>query len=322
MSNPETQNAVGGVTEIRIAGKTHHVMSTTIAGWPVVATGRWLRTAQLKDEELVEGNFGDEVPCLVDTLRASRFPADIFSFAQKLPDIVPKHRYHSEFESWAVVQVTSFDDWWKTLPTETRKNVRRAEKRGVTVKVVPFGDDLIRHIKAIYDETPIRQGRPFWHFQEDLATVKRAMATYLDRSDFICAYLRDELIGFIKLTYVDRVATIMQILTKNAHQDARPANALLAKTVDLCHQRGISFLLYGQYMYGRRTKSQLTEFKRRNGFDEVKLPHYYIPLNIRGWLAINLGFHRRLRDRLPALVVDALLNLRSQLYRLRIARPR
>ena len=39
--------------------------------------------------------------------------------------------------------------------------MRRAEKRGVVVREVPFDDDLVRGIVEIYDETPIRQGGPY-----------------------------------------------------------------------------------------------------------------------------------------------------------------
>src|SRR5262249_27951326 len=150
------------------------------------------------------------------------------------------------------------------------------------------------------------QGRRFWHFGKDFASVQREMETYLDRSWFIGAYFNDELVGFVKVASVDRIATITQILSKEALRDARPTNALLAKTVKLCQRRGMSFLLYGQYVYGRHQRSLLTEFKRRNGFEEIRVPRYFVPLTYRGRLAIRLGVHRGLRDRLPEPVVDRL----------------
>ena len=96
--------------------------------------------------------------------------------------------------------------WWEKLPQEARKNTRRAAKRGVEVKVVPFDDELARGIHKICNETPVRQGRPFWHYGKDFETVKREHATYLERSEFIGAYFENELIGFIKMVYVDRLA--------------------------------------------------------------------------------------------------------------------
>src|SRR6202007_3187530 len=108
-----------------------------------------------------------------------------------------------------------------------------AEKRGVNVKIAQFDDEFVRGIQGIYNESPVRQGRRFWHFGKNFETVKRENATYLDRSDFIGAYFNDELIGFIKIVYVDCIATLMQILAKEEHHDGRPMNALLAKAVEL-----------------------------------------------------------------------------------------
>src|SRR5207253_3934897 len=136
-------------------------------------------------------------------------------------------------------------------------------------------------------------------FGKDFATVKRENGTYLDRSDFIAAYLKEELIGVVKVTYVSRIAMIMQIVAKNAHRNARPMNALLSKTVELCHTKQMSFLLYGKYVYGRHRKSLLTEFKRRNGFEEVRVPRYFVPITRRGALAVKLGLHVGLRERIP-----------------------
>ncbi len=244
------------------------------------------------DEPLVEGKIVEDPAVFIEQMRKSAVRADIFSFAQKLPEITPLYNYSFEWDNLAVVPVTTYNDWWeKRLPQESRKNVRRAGKRGVVVKAVAFDDEFVKGIQGIYNETPVRQGRRFWHFGKDFETVKRENMTYLDRSAFIGAYLGEELIGFIKIVFVDRNATIMQIITKNAHQDKRPMNALLASAVELCVSRGMSFLLYGKYVYGKKEASLMTEFKRRNGFEEVKFPRYFLPLTIEGSWPIRSGLH-------------------------------
>ena len=95
-------------------------------------------------------------------------------------------------------------EWWENLPQESRKNVRRAARRGIVVKIVPFDDDLVNGVHRIYNHTPVRDGRVFWHFGKDFETVRRGLATYLDRSEFIGAYWNEELIGFMKMVYVDQ----------------------------------------------------------------------------------------------------------------------
>jgi hypothetical protein len=97
------------------------------------------------------------------------------------------------------------------------------------------------------------------------------------------------------------------------HYDKRPANALIAKAVEICEQKGISHLLYYNYIYND-PKSSLTEFKRRNGFEQVLLPRYYIPLTPKGKIALSLELHRGLVQRIPKPLLMQLLKMRSLWY--------
>ncbi len=109
---------------------------------------------------------------------------------------------------------------------------------------------LSRQYDSIYNETPVRQGKTFWHYQRDFQSVKHALATYLDRSIFIGAYHQDELIGFIKLTYVGTAATITQILkVRRSTSTSGPTNALIAKAVEICELEGKSHFIYGSFVY-------------------------------------------------------------------------
>ena len=304
--------------EIRIAGKTFYVPSVEICDRTVVVTGNWLRMAAVKDEELVEGETVDVPAAFIEEMKGSTLRADILTFAQKLPETTPKYDYDFQWDNWAAIPTASFRHWWESrLPQESRKNVRRAAKRGVAVKVAQFDDEFVKGIQGIYNETPIRQGKRFWHFGKDFDTVRRENATYLDRSEFLGAYLNEELIGFVKIIYVDKTATLIQILAKNEHQDKRPMNALLAKAVEVCESKHISYLLYGKYVYDENDTSPLTEFKRRNGFEEIKVPRYFVPLTAKGKLAFKLGFHRGAKGVIPIPLLRLMKCLRSRYYRSR-----
>ncbi len=300
--------------EIRIAGKTLYVPSAEICGRTVVVTGNWFRRAAVKDEDLVEGAIVEDPIHFLKEFKKTSLRADTLTFAQRIPDTIPRYPYHIRWENWAVVPITSFDEWWEKLPQETRKNVRRAGKRGVSVKVAHFDDDFVKGIQGIYNETPIRQGRRFWHYGKDFETVRRESSTYLDRSDFLGAYFTDELIGFIKIVYVDRLATLIHILSKNAHQDKRPINAMLAKAVEVCANKGVAQLIYGKYIYDGNENSLLTEFKRRNGFEEIKYPRYFVPMTAKGTAAIRLGLYNGVKALIPSRAADLLRDLRSKLY--------
>jgi hypothetical protein len=303
-------------TEIRIRGKNANVPFIRVADRTIVVTGKWLKVASAKDEELVEGHILPDPRLFVSTLRESELRPDLLVFPQRIDEATPKYSYPMQWDNAAVIRTSSFNEWWAKLPQETRKNVRRSAKRNVSVRVVKFDDDFVKKIKEIYDESPIRQGRRFWHFGKDLETIKKQNSTYLERSEFIGAYCNEELIGFIKFVYVDRAAKLMQILSKSAHYDKRPMNALIAKAVEVCHERGISYLVYSRLTFGNKKESHLTEFKRRNGFEEMRFPRYYVPLTLKGKIALKLNLHRSVLEILPSRLINLLLRVRSAFLRL------
>jgi hypothetical protein len=182
------------------------------------------------------------------------------------------------------------------------------------LREAPFGDGLVRGIWEIYNECPVRQGKPFVHFGKDLETVHRISATFLDRSIFIGAYLDSRLIGFIKLvTDQSRMqANTMHIVSMMRHKDKAPTNALIAQAVRSCAERGIRYLVYQNFSYGKRLdEDSLSHFKEVNGFQRVNLPRYYVPLTEVGRVAFRLGLHRKLSDHFPESMITRLRELRT-----------
>lgn len=306
-----------GLTEIRIRGKDIIVPSLDFNGCTIVSTGRWLKIARPFDEDLVQRHSLPHPDAIIPELQSGTLNADLFSIAQRIPETAPRFPFHIEWDNWAVTRTTSFQEWWDALPQESRKNARQAEKRGVVVKCVPFDDTLVHGIKRIYDETPVRQGRSFWHYGKSFEAVKKENSTYLDRSLFVGAYTGEKLIGFIKIIRVDEIAMFIQILALAEHRDKKPMNALLKHAMEICEQQGFSSVVYGQYHYGTNNDSTLTEFKRRNGFQEVRFPRYFVPLTIKGRMALAVGLHFGWRNLIPAEVSSLLVNTRAKFLRAR-----
>ena len=299
-------------TQIHIKGKAVFVPSVNVNGAIIVTTDKLLKMASVKDEDLTQGETIADPSSFVAQLKKTGLGADIFTFVQKLPATVPRYEYHLEWDNFAVIPISTYSDWWDNrVESSVRRAVRKAAKAGVVVKLAEFNDELVKGIVEINNETPIRQGRRFWHFGKSFDEVKRENSTYAERNVFLGAYFKEELIGFIRLTYAGRSANIVQILSKMKHYDKRPANALIAKAVEICVQNEVSHLVYYNYIYND-PKSSLTEFKRRNGFEKVLLPRYYIPLTPKGKIALALGFHRTLAQRLPKALVSQLLRIRSR----------
>ena len=277
----------------------------------IKVSGRVLRIARL-DAELY--HFLSKPEAFIEGLRNSRDRIDIFTFMQGLPETGPRFTYYMEWDNLAVLPVSTFDSWWNTqIRSITKNRAKQAGKKGVTIREVPFDDKLARGIWEIYSECPIRQGRRFRHYGKSLDTVRREAATYLDCSIFIGAFLGEELIGFIKMvTDENRTqAGLMNILSKMQHKDKAPTNALLAQAVKCCADRGIAYLVYNNYTYGNKQQDGLADFKERNGFRRVEVPRYYVPLPRFGELALRMGLHRRLADRLPESIAEKLRDLRK-----------
>jgi hypothetical protein len=301
-------------TEIAVKGRVVRVPSAQICGRTVITSGKWLKLAAIQDEELVEGEAVTDPEVFVSQLKENGPNADIFTFAQKLPETTPRYNFRSEWDNLAIIPITTYSEWWeKRVESSVRRAVKKAAKTGIVAKVAEFDDEFVRGIVGINNETPIRQGREFWHFQKSFDDVKRENSTYPGRNTFLGAYYEGELIGFLRIIYADKLASTVQLLTMMKHYDKRPANALISKAVEVCEQKGMSYLMYCNYVYND-PKSSLTEFKRRNGFEQVLIPRYYIPLTSKGKIALRLGLHRGLVKRIPKPVVGQLLRLRSYWY--------
>jgi hypothetical protein len=266
----------------------------------------FLRFCSLRDEYY---DFVKEPGKFVSDLRGdSRVKADLFVFTQPVADPEPRFSYHLEYDSAAVVFLTTYDRWWKKqIKDKTRNMVRKAQKTGVEIRAVEFADDLIRGIHKIYNESPIRQGKPFWHYGKDLQTLRREHGTFLDQSQFFGAYHNGELIGFIKLVHGQGVSNLMNIVSMISHRDKAPTNALIAKAVEICTNKGVPRLHYGTGNSG-----SIGDFKKHHAFEEVCVPRYFVPLNRKGAIALRLGLHREFDKHLPAGLRSWLLKLRAK----------
>ena len=308
--------------QISVKGKWFQMPALQVNGKSIVVRGKWIKTAVVHDEEWLETELEDPGLCVKalkkQTLGDQR--ADVFSFSQKVPATQPKYSYPMEWESIAAIRISSFKAWWDNVPQETRKNVRRSQKRGVVVGVKDLDDSLVQDLIDLNNDAPVRQGKPFTHFGKTFDQVAKDQASFLNRSDYICAYAGDELVGVVKLVYRGDVASILTFLTKKSQQDKRPANALMAKTVELCEQKNISHLIFGMFNYGNKRDTPLREFKIRHGFEEILVPHFFVPLTTKGAISVKLKLHRGLLGLLPHRVITLLVNARAKLQQFKMSR--
>lgn len=289
----------------------------SVCGRDIKVQGRLLRIASLDGEKFT---FPDDPEAMIAALRKQDKRIDLFTFLQRIPDASPRYSYPMELDNFAVIAVSSFEQWWKQLRSEARNRARQAEKKGVVLKEVPFDDDLLKGICEIYNETPVRQGRRFPHYGMTLEGAREYAGTFLDRSVFLGAFLEGRMIGFIKLV-IDETgnhACAIHILSMIEHRDKAPTNALVAQAVRSCAERKIPFLVYENFTYGKKQSDSLSHFKEVNGFKRVDVPRYYVPLTSFGRLALRLGLHHRLVERFPEPVMAKLRDWRASWYMRRL----
>ena len=281
-----------------------------IAGGKKLIVGKGiLKVARMKDEWYDDP--GDARTIIEDLQNSALHKPDIFTFWQRLPETEPLYPYRYEWEAISAVPLRDYSHWWHhQIRTDTRKKIKRPEKRGIVVRIMQLDDKFVEGVLDVFNETPIRRGRRFWHYGKDFATTKELLSRDIAISKFIGAYFEDKLVGFVKLVYAGRrFANPGLIVSKLAFRTKYVNNVLIAKAVELCTADGIPYLTYTNWRTGDQA-----EFLRRHGFEKTLVPRYWIPLTLKGALAVNLGLQRDIRSYLSDDLRVRLRNWRGALY--------
>jgi hypothetical protein len=321
VASMSTEALLDRTFEISVRGRRCQVPAYCFGQSVIIVKGRYLSTAEIFDEYWLGASTLPDPLAVIEYLRGMSGGPDLFTFAQRAPHAEPQFKYFHGWDNVAAIPISSHDHWLqKQVSSASRRNVRSSEKKGVIVRASEYDEAYVCGIMSIFNESPFRHGRKYWHYGKDFETVRAENGTYADRSVFLGAYLGGEMIGYMKVVFDTETAAVMQILSKMKHFDKRPNNAMLSEAVRICAERGIGHLLYESFVYGKKTDSSLTRFKRENGFVRIDLPRYYVPLTTRGRIALRLGLQRPLKERVPAWLTTKLLHLREKYYELRAAR--
>ena len=284
-----------------------------INGKTLLISGKFIKTASLKNEWQEDLDDPEEV---VRALKKSGVRVDLLKFWQRIPETEPKFPYYKEWRQVAAIPIRDFKYWWdKQIRFRSRNKIRKAQKLGVIVKEISFNDDFVRGVVEIYNQSPIRRGKPFRHYGKDFDTVKAELSVDLNEAVFVAAYFKDELIGFTKFVLADRYAFVTLILDKTSHRDKSPMNAMVAKVVEGCAQRGLSHFTYTLFRRGDHGR-----FQESVGFVKVPVPEYYVPLTALGRIALGLRLHEGVKGVIPERLLVSLLELRSKWYTFRLGR--
>ena len=286
-----------------------------VAEKEIVVSGKFPRIARLKAEYY---EYVEEPKSFAGKLTSDGCGADVLSFLDYTVERTPRFNLYHEWESISVVRISTYEHWWKQqIKDKTRNMVRKGPKVGVELRPVLYNDAFVEGIVKMYNESPLRQGKPFWHYGKSFDQIKSDHSSYLDRSEFVGAYFKEELIGFVKIVHGRGVSNLMNIISMIAHRDKAPTNALIARAVEICAQRNVPVLHYGLW-----SKRGLGDFKKHHGFERMDVIRYFTPLNLRGKIALGLKLHRKAADMVPEKLADVLVSLRTKWNARKHAAPR
>jgi hypothetical protein len=293
--------------EIRWKGKPVLRDAVRVGSRTFLISKGFIKTATLKNEWQEDV---DNPPEIIRSLKSVPTKIDMLRFWQRIPESTAKFNYYKEWRDIAAIPIADYKRWFeKQISPKARNKIRKALKSGLRIEQIELNDDFIRGVMGVYNQSPVRRGKPFWHYGKDFATVKKELSVDLENSIFVAAYYKEELIGFIKFFVTDRYAMTLLILDKHAHRDKAPMNAMIAKVVEICAERQIPYFTYTIWRRGDHG-----HFQKSNGFEKIPVPEYFVPLSFVGRLALAVGLHKGLKGALPEPMIVWLLELRSAWY--------
>lgn len=273
----------------------------------ITICNKFLKYIKLKNEWFEEPENPEK---FLNEINQKGIKADIFTFRQRLPETKPKFDYYYEMDPLAVIPITTYENWFtKQVKTNVRTAIRKSFKKGLEVRVEELNDTLINSIVDLVNETPIRQGRPYQYFGYSFEQIKNTFSPGPYYCEYLGAYYENELIGLIKLLFAGKCSHNFVMISKLEHRDKSPQNALIAKAVERTALRETPYLLYGEWAGGG-----LGRFKQNVGCKPIKVPKYYIPLTIKGEIAIKFNLHRGIKNLLPERIRNPLRNLRKKMH--------
>jgi hypothetical protein len=233
---------------------------------------------------------------------------DLFTFAQRsFLNSGPQHAFPKENEVIALLEINTFDDWWRfQIGKKVRQRILGAQRKGIAVKLVEANEDFFKGARSVYNETPMRQGLRYEGYGLSLSDVRKKFGN-LERSDILGAYLEGKLVGFIWIVYGDRVASIESYVSLIKYRSKAPNNVLMAEAVKRCSERGFHFLWYARFGY----LQGLDMFRKHHGFAASPNVRYFVPLSTKGVLAIRLGIHKGFEYSLSPKIVRTVMPIYS-----------
>lgn len=204
-----------------------------------------------------------------------------------------ENKKYFEEDNCAVLNLTTYEDWWAKIGNKTRNMIRKAEKQNLVCEIKhKLTNRDINDIFEIYTETPIRQNRfsPYYRIKKQNISQNAGK-----NGLFFLAKKDSKIVGYIHLLITNaNIANINTILSLKRAFFLAPNNFLISEVVRYCTKQKITRLTYG-----RMNIPALNKFKENNGFVKEKVYIVLYPLTLKGKLARLFRIYKNPKDFIP-----------------------
>src|SRR5690348_3852786 len=129
-------------------GRPRDLVSVTAGGTVITIDDSLLRIARTRHEMF---DVVAAPNAIVEELRRGRL-ADLFTFTQLLPDITPLYEFPMEWQAISALPIKSYEHWHThQIRTNVRKEIKKAGRRGVEIRVATFDAPFIEGITRIFN---------------------------------------------------------------------------------------------------------------------------------------------------------------------------
>ena len=143
---------------IRIRGVPVQFDAVRVGNQTFIISGKFAKTASLrrdKNEWFEDVHNPEEV---IRALKTAPVKIDLLRFWQRVPETEPKFGYYKEWRHIAAIPIKDYQSWFKKkISPKARNKIRKSEKFGVVIRESEFGDELVRGIMEIFNQSPVRR---------------------------------------------------------------------------------------------------------------------------------------------------------------------
>lgn len=283
-------------------------------GATILAPRRRWGVAMLLDEDYLDGPLV-EVGALREALRGLENPPMALRCSSLAHLDTASGDGAVEWDNRSCLTLSQPQSWVKKqVAKDVREGLRRARREGVEVREIPFDEESFEAIATLFNETPIRQGKRYWHYGKSARQIGEELSPLAGRSVFVGAFLGARLVGFSQIVRLERLRILrtVHVLGSVQAKRVRPVSAMIEWMVQYGWEQGFERLVYGKHNYGGSPNDTLAAFKSRHGFRLTPLRVDYHPLSPWGAWFLAAGLHRSPREMIPAELVHTLKGWRAR----------